>query len=310
MSSYDIAILAVVGFFALWGVRRGFIRELFTAVAIIAGVLTAWLWGPRLGTALLPHSWSIPLRGILASILLFLIVFNLVVLIGWLLSKLLARGPLKPLDRFGGLFVGAIKGFLVVVALVIMSFATPYGYRLESKANHSPVLRWTLVFARPFGERYRQLFQNAVRHKAAEILTSINLPTPAGGANSPPSIASITDSLTTTLAALPSTITINLDKLDPTTEKIVRELLPSFGVASSEGEARLDELKASGIRVIEVSVNDLTPETKQIIQNLLANDTIAIEAAVSKINLSQLGDLLNRATRDSLIHLSRLPLPR
>ena len=296
MSGYDIAILVIVGLFALWGLTRGFIRELFTSVAIVAAVLAAWLWGIRLGTALLPHSWSEPLRGILASLVLFLIVFSLIVLIGWLLSKLLARGPLKPLDRFGGLFIGAIKGCLVVVALAIVSFATPYGYRLERQADHSPLLRWTLSFARPFGERYRKLFRDTVRHKAAEILTGI--------ARSAPSTAAITGSLSSLPTSLPASITINLEKLDPLTEKIVRELLPSFGVSPADGDQWLGEMKSSGIKVMEVSVDNLTPETRQILQELLAHDSTSGDAELTKLNLSTLGDLLNQATRDSLLQVA------
>lgn len=118
MSVFDIAVLVVIALSALLGWWRGFMYELFS----LLGWIAAYIAATTMSNQVLPY---IPeavkaetVRSAAAFALVFVVTLIVAALFAWLLSKLTKFAGLSVLDgKFGAMF-GAVRGLLVVLALV------------------------------------------------------------------------------------------------------------------------------------------------------------------------------------------------
>lgn len=118
----DIVFASLILILALRCALRGFVEEFMSMASLILGLLAAVLFyktgaeylRAKLGAEILPE--------LLAFAGLFLIVFLLVKILEFILRDIVERVSLGTLDRFFGLFLGLLEGFLVVsVALFALS---------------------------------------------------------------------------------------------------------------------------------------------------------------------------------------------
>jgi membrane protein required for colicin V production len=116
-----IAIILVIN--ALNGLKVGFIRSLFSILAIAAGVYVCINAGPALADVLVKA--SVP--GLVAYIIVILIVFVLIYLIVYELGKhvqaLILETPLSGLDRTAGVLAGCAKG--IIYCAIVLTPLTP-----------------------------------------------------------------------------------------------------------------------------------------------------------------------------------------
>ncbi len=122
VNEFDLAMVLVLAFFTVKGAFRGFFRELFSVVGLIAGVYFgiryAGIVDGFLSANLTFLSPSLS-RG--ASIaLVFFAVCVVCSLLGSLFCKILSMVSLGALDRMFGLLAGACKGAAVVVIVVMV----------------------------------------------------------------------------------------------------------------------------------------------------------------------------------------------
>lgn len=118
MTSFDYIVLIVIGVSALIGLIRGFLREVLSLVAYIAAFVAAIWWGPRASTLLVNLIENGLLRTVVAYGLIFIIALLLVGLLNMLLGALVDKTGLTPADHgLGGIF-GALRGVVLVLALV------------------------------------------------------------------------------------------------------------------------------------------------------------------------------------------------
>ena len=127
MTGFDIAVIVVVVLSALLGLWRGVIREVFALAAWIAAVVCMFLFGGR-AAQMLPMlqlsaetAW---LRSLAGHALVFLTVFVVLSVIGFVFSKLVKAVGLSFVDRALGMVFGVLRGALIVVLLVLMAGAT------------------------------------------------------------------------------------------------------------------------------------------------------------------------------------------
>ncbi|HEX4881249.1 MAG TPA: CvpA family protein [Porticoccaceae bacterium] len=120
MSSADWIILAIIGGSALISLVRGFVREALSLLAWIIAFVLATLFHPRLA-GLLTDAISTPsLRVIAAWSAIFLAVLLVMGVVNFLLTRLVRASGLSGTDRFLGSLFGAARGFVAVLALVIL----------------------------------------------------------------------------------------------------------------------------------------------------------------------------------------------
>ena len=120
MNTADWIILAVIGVSALISLVRGFVREALSLVAWIVAFVLATLFHPRLASVL-DHSLGTPsLRIIIAWFTIFLAVLLAMGLVNFLLTRVVRASGLSGTDRFLGSLFGAARGFVAVLALLIV----------------------------------------------------------------------------------------------------------------------------------------------------------------------------------------------
>ena len=124
MTAFDIAVVVVITLSALIGVWRGVIREVFALAAWIAAVICMFLLGDKLAK-MLPFAQDTPwLRLLAAYALVFISVFVLLSVAGFLFSKVVSVIGLSFVDRALGMMFGVVRGVLIVVMLVFVAGAT------------------------------------------------------------------------------------------------------------------------------------------------------------------------------------------
>ncbi|MBC7709506.1 MAG: CvpA family protein [Rhizobacter sp.] len=124
MTAFDIAVVAVITLSALIGVWRGVIREVFALAAWIAAVVCMFLFGDKLAK-MLPFAQDTPWLRLLAGYaLVFIGVFVLLSVAGFLFSKVVNAIGLSFVDRALGMMFGVVRGALIVVLLVFVAGAT------------------------------------------------------------------------------------------------------------------------------------------------------------------------------------------
>ncbi len=124
MSALDYAILGVILVSLLWGIWRGFIREVMS----LAGWVLAFLAANAVAAPLsdwIPERWAREeIRLLIAFVAVFVVTLAAATIVGALLSKLLKAAGLSGVDRtLGGVF-GLARGVVVLLAGTIAAGLT------------------------------------------------------------------------------------------------------------------------------------------------------------------------------------------
>lgn len=124
MSGLDYAILGVILASILWGVWRGFIREVMS----LAGWVLAFLAANAVAAPLsewIPERWARgEIRLLIAFIAVFVVTVAAATLVGILLSKLFKAAGLSGVDRtLGGVF-GVARAIVILLACAIAAGLT------------------------------------------------------------------------------------------------------------------------------------------------------------------------------------------
>lgn len=161
MNWLDITFLIIIGISGLLGLWRGFIREVFTFLGIVGGVLIA----SRTYEMALPFVERFISNPNLAKIVSFLFIFLvaaiLIHILGIVISKLFKTLSLGWLDRFLGLLFGIIKGVAIVLVIILLLSKFPLG-------NSEELLKSSIVA--PYAFILLELFLPLLPEDFSEIL--------------------------------------------------------------------------------------------------------------------------------------------
>jgi len=126
MNWADYAILAVLGLSILVGIWRGFVGEVLALACWVLAFWVAWMFGPPLAEQF-SASISVPsVRVILAYALCFVAVLIAGAIVGFLMRKLVSGSGLSGTDRLLGMLFGFVRGFALVILLVLLLGFTPF----------------------------------------------------------------------------------------------------------------------------------------------------------------------------------------
>jgi membrane protein required for colicin V production len=137
----DFAVLAFILLLAVRGYFRGFFRELFGLAAWLGAGIVAYLFGPTYGPAVSAR-FQLPaaIGQMLAALALFVALYLLLQLMGWILHSVARAIFLGPVDRAGGLVFGAAKA-IAIGALFCMLVTSRRGMPdLAARVHASPML--------------------------------------------------------------------------------------------------------------------------------------------------------------------------
>jgi len=119
MNGYDIFILAIIAVSIAMGLVRGFVREIFGLVGVVAGMVVALIIGPHLSE---DFRRVIPSDGAAfaaAFLVLFFATLIVMSVLGTLLSRALEMAKLGlPNRMLGGVF-GLLRGVMIAVVMTL-----------------------------------------------------------------------------------------------------------------------------------------------------------------------------------------------
>jgi membrane protein required for colicin V production len=159
----DTVLVGVLCLFGLRGLFKGFFRETFSLLGLIAGFMVGSRYDEP-AAALLPAAavGQLPpfVVKAISFVAVFLAVYLVFCLIGWLLHRTASFLLLQSLDRAGGFFVGAGKGVAVLGLLVfLLSSFPPLSEPVISRIDQS-------YFARSFYRAVEQVVQAGKAHSS------------------------------------------------------------------------------------------------------------------------------------------------
>ena len=124
MTGFDYAVLSVLGASFVIGLIRGLIKELVNLAGWAAAfVLSSMFGGPV--AKMMPESLGPMLSSLLAYLAIFIGTLLVASLIAMLLSLLAKSAGLGATNRSLGAVFGALRGLLVLLALVLLGGLTP-----------------------------------------------------------------------------------------------------------------------------------------------------------------------------------------
>jgi len=145
----DIALITLVGFFAVRGIRRGFARGVLDLVVLVIAVRV----GAVLAPAVVPYvqgfavEWAAPAIALaVATIAVALACLLVIAVVTRPLRRLPVPPPLPFLDGLLGLAPGMLKGIAVSVAVVLplVAFQSEFGLTDELQSSRLAPLLYDL----------------------------------------------------------------------------------------------------------------------------------------------------------------------
>jgi len=112
--------------FALSGLIKGFIDNVFGKLALILGIILACFFYDDVSETALKGIENPALERILGFLLVFVVVFLVIKLIQMIISKIFEWNILKSLDRTLGLLFGIVEGLAVVGLLIFILLNQPF----------------------------------------------------------------------------------------------------------------------------------------------------------------------------------------
>ncbi|MEW6218989.1 MAG: CvpA family protein [Thermodesulfobacteriota bacterium] len=147
MSFFDAIVLAIAVFFLARGIWRGFIRQLASIAALVAGYLAVATWYPRLAPLVAPLSDSpvVTFAGTYAVI--FLAAYLCTILAGQVLKAVVHLSLLGWIDRSLGAVFGLAKAaFLATLLFMLLSAVLAAGSPFLRQAVSYPYLSVSSAF--------------------------------------------------------------------------------------------------------------------------------------------------------------------
>ncbi|MBA4358641.1 MAG: hypothetical protein C0405_13050 [Desulfovibrio sp.] len=135
----DLALLALMAFFVVRALFRGFVREIMGLVGLVAAVVASAMFYPPLAGFLRrvagdDSSWW----DAVAVLVILALVLAVFVYLGAGLARLVHRGPFSSLDRLLGAGAGLVKGVLVsYLILNLLLMALPVGMLMNPGPENS-----------------------------------------------------------------------------------------------------------------------------------------------------------------------------
>ncbi len=125
MNWFDIAIIATLALSILVGLWRGFIGEVMALACWILAFWVAWMFGPTLADQFSASISAPSVRVLLGYALCFVAVLVAGAILAFLLRKLVSGSGLSGTDRLLGMVFGLVRGFALVVLVVLLMKFTP-----------------------------------------------------------------------------------------------------------------------------------------------------------------------------------------
>lgn len=139
MTLFDIVVLIIIGISLIFGLGRGFVREVISVASWIAALLVAKIYSPSVAPMFSKLTDSETARYVLAFAVLCFITLLLGAFINHVLSRLISLVGLQWTDRLLGAVFGVARG--VIIVAIVVYFAAGF-YAQEAWWQSSLTIPW------------------------------------------------------------------------------------------------------------------------------------------------------------------------
>jgi membrane protein required for colicin V production len=162
----DGIIAAVIVASTIYSLVKGFIKELFLIIAVLAGAVMATKFYLPIKDSLLPWIHNSTIATIIGFLLPFFLVALLVVIVGNVISKLVHTIRMGLIDRLLGGILGIIKGVLIcgIACMILLTFVHQGEELLRGSALAPGILTLTSKVFSLLPEDVRERFQLKLKH--------------------------------------------------------------------------------------------------------------------------------------------------
>ena len=150
MNPFDWILIAAAGFFAIKGIIKGAVREVFSLAALLLASFAALCYYPLVLAYIQPYITAKWGQLAMACLCIFLVVWVVVNLAGWLIEKFLKLIWLGFFDHVAGLLVGVAKACVLACALVIGLLLVPLGHEALKDSRLAPFTMPLITRAAPY----------------------------------------------------------------------------------------------------------------------------------------------------------------
>lgn len=114
MNWLDITIISIIALFALVGISRGLVSQIFSIAALVGGIIMGFIFYDLAGAAFIREGLveNESIANVGGFIILAFVAYVIIQLIGWLITKLIGTLKLGWLNRLCGGFLGAVIGLI------------------------------------------------------------------------------------------------------------------------------------------------------------------------------------------------------
>lgn len=123
MEITDIVLLILIGAFAVRGLIKGLVHELFGIGAIIIGYITAYKYSLTVGSLFKSFDLSEKSLSALGFVIVFIVTYLVVMIIAVFIGKIIKNVSLSDVNRGGGMVFGAFKA-AVILSVILTSFVS------------------------------------------------------------------------------------------------------------------------------------------------------------------------------------------
>lgn len=131
----DILFIVIIVYTLVMGFLKGFFKEIISIAFFVVGLLVAmrnWMSissiiRPIIGVEILSDFLSF-----FIILIVFMITGSFIAFIG---RKIFIRGPLKFFDRMAGFVFGGVKGFFIVLILIILTISFFPDFKLQERSS-------------------------------------------------------------------------------------------------------------------------------------------------------------------------------
>lgn len=122
----DWVFSLIILLFAVGGVIKGFIDNVFGKIAFVAGILLGYLFYKDIANGLLKDI-KVPLAAnVIAFLLIFVVVFLVIKIVQMIVARVFQWSILKSLDRTLGFIFGLVEGAVIVCLIIFLLTAQPF----------------------------------------------------------------------------------------------------------------------------------------------------------------------------------------
>ena len=125
-ATIDWIFSIIILIFAVSGLIKGFIDNVFGKIAFIAGIILAYLFYKDVATGLLKDIKIPVAANIISFLLIFVVTFLVIKIIQMIVAKVFEWSVLKSLDRTLGFIFGLVEGGAVVCLIIFLLTAQPF----------------------------------------------------------------------------------------------------------------------------------------------------------------------------------------